>query len=259
MVFSSNLAQRYEIFAWFKYYSDLCCNQTGVNILSEFRLFMYNTTEIAVLFDFDGVIMDTETQYSIFWHQVGVDYLSMPDLETRVKGQTLNYIYNTFFPEMVKQQEEITQALNRFEQEMSYEYVPGAEEFVADLRHNGVKMAVVTSSNEVKMEAVYRRHPEVKHMFDRILTADMFAHSKPDPDCFLLGMKVFGTTPQTTYVFEDSFNGLKAGMASGATVIGLATTNSREDISGLAHYVLDDFTGMTCEKLMKNYTFVPRT
>ena len=42
-------------------------------------------------------------------------------------------------------------------------------------------------------------------------------------------MEVFGTTPDTTYVFEDSFNGLKAGMASGATVIGVATTNSREE------------------------------
>ena len=60
---------------------------------------------------------------------------------------------------------------------------------------------------------------------------------------------VFGTTPDTTYVFEDSFNGLKAGMASGATVIGLATTNSREDIAPLCHYVLDDFQGFTYDKL----------
>lgn len=37
-------------------------------------------------------------------------------------------------------------------------------------------------------------------MFDRILTAEMFTASKPAPDCFLLGMKVFGTTPETTYV-----------------------------------------------------------
>ena len=56
-------------------------------------------------------------------------------------------------------------------------------------------------------------------------------------------------TVNTTYVFEDSFNGLKAGMASGATVIGLATTNSREDIAPLCHYVLDDFQGFTYDKL----------
>lgn len=219
---------------------------------------MIDTSKIAVLFDFDGVVMDTESQYSVFWHKMGVDYLGISDLEDRVKGQTLKYIYDMFFAGMTSQQDEITKALNRFEQEMDYEYVPGVEAFIADLRRHGVKMAVVTSSNDQKMAAVYRKHLEVKSMFDRILTADMFAHSKPAPDCFLLGMEVFGTTPATTYVFEDSFNGLKAGMASGATVIGLATTNTREEIAGLCHYVIDDFSGMTYEKLVENYTFVPR-
>lgn len=50
-------------------------------------------------FDFDGVVMDTETQYSIFWHKAGVDYLGMDDLESRIKGQTMTYIYDTFLPE----------------------------------------------------------------------------------------------------------------------------------------------------------------
>ena len=198
---------------------------------------MAETKNIAVLFDFDGVVVDTETQYS------------MEDLESRVKGQTLMYIYDTFFPGMTKEREEITVGLDRFEQDMSYDFIPGVEEFIADLHRNGVKMAVVTSSNDKKMEAVYRAKPEIKSMFDRILTAEMFTASKPAPDCFLLGMEVFDTTPETTYVFEDSFNGLKAGMASGATVIGLATTNSREEITPLCHYVLDDFQGFTYDKL----------
>ena len=207
---------------------------------------MAETKNIAVLFDFDGVVVDTETQYSVFWHKMGVDYLGMEDLESRVKGQTLMYIYDTG---MTKEREEITVGLDRFEQDMSYDFVPGVEEFIADLHRNGVKMAVVTSSNDKKMEAVYRAKPEIKSMFDRILTAEMFTASKPAPDCFLLGMEVFGTTPETTYVFEDSFNGLKAGMASGATVIALAPTNSREEITPLCHYVLDDFQGFTYDKL----------
>ena len=163
------------------------------------------------------------------------------------------YIYDTFFPGMAKEQAEITERLNRFEQEMSFDFIPGVLDFIADLHRNGVKTAVVTSSNEAKMAAVYRVHPEIKTLFDRILTAEMFTASKPAPDCFLLGMEVFGTTPDTTYVFEDSFNGLKAGMASGATVIGLATTNSREDIAPLCHYVLDDFQGFTYDKLTQLY------
>lgn len=205
----------------------------------------------AVLFDFDGVVVDTETQYSIFWHRAGADYLGMTDLENRVKGQTLTYIYDTFFPGMTAEQAEITRALNRFEQEMTFDFIPGVLDFIADLRRHDVRMAVVTSSNGQKMAAVYRAHPEVKTLFDRILTAEMFTRSKPAPDCFLLGMEVFGTTPDTTYVFEDSFNGLKAGIASGAAVIGLATTNSRADIAPLCHHVLDDFRGFTCDKMLQ--------
>ena len=97
---------------------------------------MTETKNIAVLFDFDGVVVDTETQYSIFWHKMGVDYLGMEDLESRVKGQTLVYIYNTFFPGMIKEQEEITAGLDRFEQEMTFEFIPGVESFIADLRLN---------------------------------------------------------------------------------------------------------------------------
>lgn len=207
--------------------------------------------KIAVLFDFDGVVMDTEKQYSIFWHKVGVDYLSIDNLELLIKGQTLTYIYDKFFPGKEQEQKTITEQLDRFEQQMDYEYVPGIVDFIADLHRHGVKMAVVTSSNDKKMAAVYRSCPEIQTLFDRILTAEMFTRSKPAPDCFLLGMKVFGTEPENTYVFEDSFNGLKAGMASGANVIGLATTNPRESIASLCHCVIDDFEGFTYDKMLE--------
>ena len=56
---------------------------------------------------------------------------------------------------------------------MSYEYIPGVEAFIADLRKHGAKIAVVTSSNEEKMQNVYNAHPEFKGMVDRILTGEM--------------------------------------------------------------------------------------
>lgn len=208
-------------------------------------------TNVAVLFDFDGVVVDTETQYSGFWHRVGMDYLGMSDLEGRIKGQTLTYIYDTFFPGMTDRQTEITAALDRFEQEMSYNFIPGVLDFMDDLRRHDVRTAVVTSSNDKKMAAVRRVHPDLDSLFDRILTAEMFTASKPAPDCFLLGMQVLGSEPAGTWVFEDSFNGLRAGMASGANVIGLATTNLRSAIAPLCHAVIDDFRGFTYEKMLK--------
>lgn len=211
---------------------------------------MNTTKTIAVLFDFDGVIMDTETQYTVFWNEQGRKYLGEEDFGRRIKGQTLTQIYDKYFSDKPEAQQEITAGLNVFEQQMSYEYIPGVEAFLAELRRNGVKIAVVTSSNEEKMQNVYNAHPEFKGMVDRILTGEMFARSKPAPDCFLLGMEIFGAQPENTYVFEDSFHGLQAGMTSGATVVGLATTNSREAITGKAHYIMDDFTELTFDKLL---------
>ena len=209
---------------------------------------MDNTLCKAVLFDFDGAIVDTEGQYSLFWNKIGQDYLGDPAFGDRVKGQTLTYIYDAFFPDP-QVRPALTEALVRYGEEMTYDYVPGILDFLADLRRHDVRTAVVTSSNEQKMAAVYRQRPEIPALFDRILTAELFAHSKPDPDCYLLGMRILGTTPDRTCVFEDSFNGLKAGMASGARVIGVATTNPREAIASSSHRVIDDFRGFTYEDL----------
>lgn len=211
---------------------------------------METTKKLAALFDFDGVIMDTETQYTLFWDKQGRHYLGIEQYGCRIKGQTLVQIYEKDFSGMPEAQEQITRDLARFEQEMTYEYIPGVEAFIADLRRHGVSLAVVTSSDDKKMENVYRTHPEFKQQFDRILTAGMFTRSKPAPDCFLLGMEIFGTTPEQSFVFEDSFHGLQAGRDSGAMVIGLATTNSREAITGKADYVINDFIGMSYERLV---------
>ena len=205
---------------------------------------------LAVLFDFDGVIMDTETQYTIFWDEQGWKYLNRENYGKSIKGQTLKQIYEKDFAGMTDIQELISRDLGNFEENMSYEYIPGIEAFITDLRINGVKMAVVTSSTTEKMKNVYHAHPEFAGLFDEILTAERFTRSKPDPDCFLLGMKVFGSKPERTFVFEDSFHGLQAGRASGAITIGLATTNSRETIAGKADHIIDDFTGMTYEHLL---------
>ena len=207
---------------------------------------------IAALFDFDGVVMDTETQYTKFWNEIGARYLpQIPNFGLRIKGQTLTQIFQHYFGELKNEQPLIEERLKHLESEMVYEYIPGVVDFMCDLRRNKVKIAIVTSSNEQKMANVYKAHPELTELVDRILTSEMFPRSKPAPDCFLLGMKIFGTDPQHTYVFEDSFHGLEAGNASGAKVIGLATTNSREAIRDKARLVIDDFTQMSFQRMLQ--------
>ena len=105
-----------------------------------------------------------------------------------------------------------------------------------------MKTAIVTSSNKDKMEAVSKVHPELNDYFDAIFTSEDFERSKPDPDCYLKGASHFGVDSADCVVFEDSFNGLKAGRAANMRVVGLATTNAAADIKPYADIVINDFT-----------------
>ena len=202
-----------------------------------------------VLFDFDGVIADTESQYTCFWNKMGKDYLGLVNFGLTIKGQTLVQIFEKYFDGKMKEQEEIVPQLNAFEQNMSYEYIPGALEFMQELRKKGIRSAIVTSSNDIKMSNVYAAHPELHDLVDAILTSEHFSKSKPDPECFLKGMEVLGGAPHETIVFEDSFHGIDAGRASGAKVIGLATTNKSEVLTPLCDMVINDFTQISIDDL----------
>ena len=197
----------------------------------------------AALFDLDGVVFDTEPQYSVFWGaQCREFHPEHPGLEHEIKGQTLVQIYDAWFSgDLAEKQPMITERLNRFEQQMDYIYVPGFEEYIRELRGKGVKTAVVTSSNQPKMEAVYQSHPEFRSMFDAILTSEDFERSKPDPDCYLKAAQRLGVAVEDCVVFEDSFNGLKSGRTAGMYVVGLSTTNPAEAIRPLSDEVINDY------------------
>lgn len=203
-----------------------------------------------VLFDFDGVIADTETQYTEFWNRIGREYLGLEDFGQTIKGQTLVQIFGKYFEGMDRVQEEIVPQLNEFEANMSYDYIPGAYGFMQELKAAGIRSAIVTSSNDVKMANAYKAHPELLELVDKVLTSEHFSKSKPDPECFLKGMEFLGGTPEETIVFEDSFHGIAAGRAAGAKVIGLATTNKREAIAPLCDLVIDNFNYLSLSELI---------
>lgn len=200
------------------------------------------------LFDLDGVIVDTESQYTRHWNAMGEKYLGKQNFGITIKGQTLVQILDQYVedPAMGVLLEE---AVDKFEKEMDYEFVPGAYEFLKKVKEAGIPSAIVTSSNEKKMAKVYEIHPDLKEMVSKVLTSEYFTRSKPDPECFLKGMEILGGTPESTIVFEDSIHGLAAGRGSGAHVVGLTTTNGREVIGDLCDMAIDNFEGISIEGL----------
>lgn len=182
------------------------------------------------LFDLDGTLIDTESQYSVFWNRMQRQFFpDEPDFANRIKGTTLTDILDRYFKEEPLRHE-MAGMITQWEKSMRYDFFPGAREFVSEIRSQGVKCAVVTSSNEVKMRSVRDYNPDFDQLFDRVLTAEMFPKSKPDPSCFLLGAQVFDAPIEHCVVFEDAVNGLKAGQNSGMLTIGFITTNPEETV-----------------------------
>ena len=205
----------------------------------------------AALFDLDGVVFDTEPQYTVFWgEQCRLYHPEHLGLEQEIKGSTLTQIYDRWFSGPLESQRAVvTERLNQFERQMSYDYIAGFERLIGSLRRHGVLTAVVTSSNQPKMESVYSHQPGFKSLFDAILTSEDFERSKPDPDCYLKAAQRLGAQIGECIVFEDSINGLHAGCAAGMKVVGLTTTNPRERIAALSDLQIADYAGITFETL----------
>lgn len=193
------------------------------------------------LFDLDGTLIDTEPQYTEFWRKAGQKYVpGMPDFAERIKGTTLVSMFENYFPDASVHQE-IIDAIDAFEAQMQFPFVPGAVEYVRKLKAEGIKMAIVTSSNSNKLKSVWRSIPDFLNLFDKILTSEDFVASKPDPDCYLKGAAYFGAELADCVVFEDAITGLKAGQASGIYTVGLTTGNPPEVVSQYADMVISDF------------------
>ena len=209
------------------------------------------------LFDLDGVILDTEGQYSFFWNEIGKKYFNDENFGLLIKGQTLSEIFLTHFSDFKNDkqnyfvQTNIKKELNIFESNMDFPFIKGAIEFINELKSFDCNVAIVTSSNLHKMKNVYKKCPQINDLFPVILTSENFSKSKPNPECYLLGEKKFNAKTKDCFVFEDSFHGLASGRAAKMTVIGLATTNSYEKIFHLSDFVINDFSEINMEKLSK--------
>lgn len=197
------------------------------------------------LFDLDGVVFDTEPQYTEFWGQQFREfYPDTPGLEHAIKGMTLDQIFGLYYNDKPERQSVIKQRLDEFERNMDYRFVDGFEIFVAKLRDIGVRTAVVTSSNKPKMANVYNKCPRFADLFDKVLTSEDFEYSKPHPDCYLKAAEYFEAQVDECVGFEDSFNGLKSLVAARMKVVALATTNSADAVSPYADIVIDNYLGI---------------
>ncbi|MBD5194213.1 MAG: HAD family phosphatase [Bacteroidales bacterium] len=206
-------------------------------------------TAIGFLFDLDGVIIDSEKEYTRIWTEIDELYpTGVENFAIKIKGQTLPEILNAHYPEEIHN--EIIAQLNKREQKMHYELLPGAQSLLNYLNEESIGRALVTSSNELKMRHLRKELPFLEDWFNKVITADHIHKSKPDPEGYLLASKLLNVPANACVVFEDSLQGVIAGKSAGCFVVGLTTTLTEEILSPYADMLVDNLSSVKPEEII---------
>lgn len=145
--------------------------------------------------------------------------------------------------------EYLKQLLREKEEFYRREYAPhlvaikGLENFLSELKNNGIKMAMATSATVKDIDFILNKVP-IRDDFDEIVNTNMVKKHKPDPQIFLKAAELLNMPPERCVVFEDSLAGIKAANAAGMKVVGITTGHPASDLYPV-DLVIDDYANLT--------------
>jgi beta-phosphoglucomutase family hydrolase len=191
----------------------------------------------AVIFDMDGVLVDSELFSFKAYERCLSRYGITLDHEDRMKatGSTLSEDIDTLSK---KYNIQIDKRQCEKEKEETYRKIAkgnlrlfgGVKEFIALLRKNNIRIAVASSG--VRDKVLFNLHEAgLDNVFDTVLTADDISHSKPHPEIFLKAAEKLKVEPSDCVVVEDSVLGVEAAKNAGMLCIAVTNTFPGEDIS----------------------------
>ncbi|OJH41794.1 HAD family hydrolase [Cystobacter ferrugineus] len=189
----------------------------------------------AVLFDLDGVIIDTTELHYRVWDTFARSHGYIPSQAELLatNGRRADETLRSWFGERLGESELVTLIHERetlFNRQLATEPVsaiPGVGEFVSALRRAGIPYAVGTSAVPMNAELALSRLG-LRELFDVRVTAADVTRGKPDPEVYLKAAAALGVPPTRCVVFEDAVLGLRAARAAGARCVALTTSFSRD-------------------------------
>lgn len=196
-----------------------------------------------VLFDFDGVVADTEPSYDLFWNSKAEKFnLGFENFAAMIKGETLRNIIGEYFKcASDSEKAAIAKDLDAFEQEMPYKEIPGSANFIRILKKRGFKLGLVTSSSMHKMKYALAKLG-LGNCFDAIVTGDSIKEGKPNPQCYITAAQMLKSDPSNCAVFEDSINGMRAALGAKMRLFALSTTLPMEKIKMYSNTIFENFS-----------------
>ncbi|GGI45634.1 hypothetical protein GCM10008018_13140 [Paenibacillus marchantiophytorum] len=180
----------------------------------------------AAIFDFDGLLLDTETPwYHVFKEVYALYGLELPmELWARHVGSSLE-AFNpyAYLKEHANEPIDLVQIQShlemRYEQRMENAQLrPGVLKILHKASERGIKLAVASSSAHDWVSR-YLKSFGLMSLFDEVVTSDDVQKVKPDPELYKLAMRKLGVSAFETIAFEDSPNGLKAANGAGIRCI----------------------------------------
>ncbi len=176
-----------------------------------------------ILWDHDGVLVDTERWYYAALHEamlpLGVDFDQATYLEYMAEGRTYwdLAVARGATPDDITRQRAVRNRLYQDYIQREAIEIPGVAEVLEQLSPE-YRMAVVTTSRRVDFELIHRSRDLLKRM-EFVLTIEDYAEAKPHPAPYLAALARFGAEPAEAVAVEDSSRGLKSAVAAGLDCI----------------------------------------
>lgn len=188
-----------------------------------------------VIFDMDGVIVDTEPVHYFAYQQhfKALDIVVPDDMYATFTGNSTRNVYQKL-KEWFVLEEEVENLVNTkralfndaFDTKQDLYLLDGVEALIRDLHANGMQLILASSSAKVTIDRIFRRFGLYPY-FSHIVSGEDFPRSKPDPAIFIEAVRLSGETAERCVVIEDSTNGIKAAKAAGIYTIGYDSVNSK--------------------------------
>ena len=214
----------------------------------------------ALILDFDGLILDTESPMRTSWLEIFEEYGLIVSEEqwASLLGTSADppEAYDLMEEHLGERLDRVAlhdRRMSRELQLLEFETVlPGVRKLISDARSAGLGLAVASSSERTWVEGLLKQHDLIEP-FDAIVCAEDVAHTKPFPDLFLKALEYLEVQPNEAIVFEDSQQGVKAAKSAGIFCVAVPNKVTRclafEEadlvVSSIEDYSLPEYVAMS--------------
>jgi len=210
-----------------------------------------------VIFDMDGVIVDTEPvhRYAYFHH---FDELNIPVTDEMFATFTGNSTRNVFqkLKDIFNLEHEVENLIQRkrnifndaFDTKEDLHLLDGVENLIKDLYQNGIQLIVASSASKVTIDRVFKRF-HLHQYFSDIVSGEDFPKSKPHPAIFEHAASLSMAPKNECIVIEDSSNGIQAAVSADIFCVGYNSEHSKLQDLSKADLIINHFNELSAEKI----------